>query len=57
MNEIFFYLNEEKYYLGNIAEPKKVSSTVEHQEAELYPWKWHVPNKAQSNYNRHKSHR
>ena len=37
-------------YLENIAEPIKASSFIEPQSAEIYPWKRHIPMKAQIEY-------
>ena len=44
------------YYLDNIAEFLKVSSTIEHWSAWTYLWKWHIPLKVRINYRLHKRH-
>ena len=42
MNENMYWLNNHKHYLENIANLKKVPSSIEHQGAETYPWIPHI---------------
>ena len=57
MNETMYYSKNRICYLESIVELIKVSSSTEHQSAETYPWKWHIPMKAQIYYNRYEKHR
>ena len=55
MNQTMNQLNNDMYYLEDIAELKKVSPSIKHQSAETNPWKWHIPMKTQIYHNRHKN--
>ena len=47
MSETMYYLNDHMDHLENIADLKKISSSIEYQSSETYLWKSHIPSKAQ----------
>ena len=47
MNDTKYSIYELIENLESIVEPEKVSSSIEHQSAEIYPWKSENPMNAQ----------
>ena len=55
MTEIMYYLNYHMHYLESVAELVKIFSSIEHQSAETYLWKWHIAILAQIYYATYKT--